>query len=189
MIPYGADAARFSPGHRDEQETAADDAARGLHVLFVGQLSQRKGLSYLLRAYDAFRGPGTQLTLVGAYYGETGALAPYRDTFRHIPHLPQSDLAGLYRQADVFVFPTLIEGLGMVVLEAMATGLPVITTPNGPADVVRDGIDGFVVPTQSGRSWSFSTRIQESVWRWGAMPGTEHGRSPGIVTRAKCDPS
>lgn len=146
VIPYGADASRFSPGNRDMGETAADDTARGLHVLFVGQLSQRKGLSYLLRAYDAFRGPGTQLTLVGAYYGDTGALAPYRDIFRHIPHLPQSELVGLYRQADVFVFPTLIEGLGMVVLEAMATGLPVITTPNGPADLVRDGIDGFVVP-------------------------------------------
>ena len=72
--------------------------------------------------------------------------APYRDLFRHVPHVPQHMLADLYRQADVFVFPTLIEGLGLVVLEAMASGLPVITTPNGPGDVVRDGIDGFVVP-------------------------------------------
>ena len=52
----------------------------------------------------------------------------------------------MYRAADVFVFPTLLEGLGLVVLEAMACGLPVIVTPRGPDEVVRDGVDGYVVP-------------------------------------------
>jgi glycosyltransferase involved in cell wall biosynthesis len=52
----------------------------------------------------------------------------------------------MYRASDVFVFPTLIEGMPLVVLEAMACGLPVIVTANGPGDIVRDGIEGFVIP-------------------------------------------
>jgi glycosyltransferase involved in cell wall biosynthesis len=52
----------------------------------------------------------------------------------------------MYRSADVFVFQTLIEGMPLVVLEAMACGLPVIVTANGPAGIVRDGIDGFIIP-------------------------------------------
>jgi glycosyltransferase involved in cell wall biosynthesis len=115
-------------------------------VLIVGQIGQRKGISYLLRGYRTFQGPGTYLTLVGEYSGDPEALAPYRNLFHHISHVPQGVLADLYRQADVFVFPTLIEGLGLVVLEAMSSGLTVITTPNGPGDLVRDGIDGFLVP-------------------------------------------
>lgn len=51
------------------------------------------------------------------------------------------------RRSDVFVFPSLFEGFGLVILEAMAQGLPVITTPHtaGP-DLIADGVDGFIVP-------------------------------------------
>ncbi len=142
VVPYGADVSAFVPAQDDAQQTSE----RAFRLLFVGQIGQRKGISYLLRAYDEFRGRGTKLTLVGQFYGRADCLDPYRHLFEHIPHIPQAELAKKYRDADVFVFPTLIEGLGMVVLEAMASGLPVITTPNGPGDIVRDGIDGFVVP-------------------------------------------
>lgn len=146
VIPYGADATRFCPADLDRQDETPKSASHDFRVLFVGQLSQRKGLSYLLRAYQAFRGCDTQLTLVGNFRGDPGALAPYRAMFRHIPNVPQDRLADLYREADVFVFPTLVEGLPLVLLEAMATSLPIIATPNGPADLVRDGVDGFIVP-------------------------------------------
>lgn len=142
VVPYGANVSAFVPA-QDHTQQPSEQAFR---LLFVGQIGQRKGISYLLRAYDEFRGPGTKLTLVGQFYGRADCLAPYRHLFEHVPHIPQAELAKHYRDADVFLFPTLIEGLGMVVLEAMASGLPVITTPNGPGDIVRDGIDGFVVP-------------------------------------------
>jgi glycosyltransferase involved in cell wall biosynthesis len=144
VIPYGADAQRFFPSPEDP--TADVQRRGGLRSLFVGQICQRKGISYLLRAYQAFASAGTQLRLVGEILGDPESFAPYRHLFEHIPHVPQQELADIYRQSDVFVFPSLIEGLGLVVLEAMASGLPVITTPNGPGDIVRDGVDGFVVP-------------------------------------------
>jgi glycosyltransferase involved in cell wall biosynthesis len=140
VVPYGVDLSLFSP------QSAGIPAGGGFRVLFVGQIGQRKGISYLLKAYDRFRGCGTSLTLVGNYLGSQEPLRHYRKIFQHIPNVPREWLADIYRRADVFVLPTLIEGLGIVVLEAMASGLPVIVTPNGPGDIVRDGVDGFVVP-------------------------------------------
>ena len=115
-------------------------------MLFVGQISQRKGISYLLRAYDNFRGPGTSLTLVGNIVKDCKKLEYYKDIFSYMPNIPRIYLREIYQKADVFLFPTLAEGMPLVVLEAMASGLPVITTPNGHSDIVRDGIDGFIVP-------------------------------------------
>jgi len=139
VLPYGADTRLFEPATKNPQTNC-------FNVLFVGQVGQRKGISYLLRAYQQFKGPETSLTLVGKIQGDGAAFHPYREIFRHIDHVPRSYLRGIYQQADVFVFPTLAEGMPLVVLEAMASGLPVITTPNGPGDIVRDGVDGFVVP-------------------------------------------
>jgi glycosyltransferase involved in cell wall biosynthesis len=141
VIPYGTDTERFRPAASPRR----DDKV--FRAVFVGQIGERKGISHLLKAYKAFRRPDTELHLVGDYVpGAEEAYAPYRDLYRHTPNVPQKQLPDLFRSADVFVFPTLVEGMGMVVLEAMACGIPVIVTPNGPGDVVRDGVDGFVVP-------------------------------------------
>ncbi len=142
VIPYGTDTTFFQPPF--EKQCCPDR----FNVLFVGQISQRKGLSYLLRAYERIHGPGTSLTLVGQLMENDGgdSLRNWRHFLRHVPHVPRTELAVLFQQADVFVFPTLVEGMGLVVIEAMASGLPVITTPNGPGDIVRDGMDGFIVP-------------------------------------------
>jgi len=140
VIPYGADTSLFEPTAFSKR--LSDD----FRLLFVGQISQRKGIFYLLEATQRLEGRGILLTMVGKIQGTGRALDPYRHLFRHIPHVPHSTLREIYREADVFVFPTLVEGMGIVVLEAMASGLPVITTPNGPGDIVRDGVDGFLVP-------------------------------------------
>lgn len=140
IIPYGADATLFRPVSIARQPTEK------FNVLYVGQITQRKGLSYLLRAYERIHGPGTSLTLVGSIQGNGSCLVPYRHLFTHIPHTPRQALYEIYQRADVFLFPTLVEGMPLVLLEAMASGLPVITTANGPGDIVRDAIDGFLVP-------------------------------------------
>ena len=145
VVPYGVDLKTFSP-------PAQERGAHTFEVIYAGQLTQRKGLSYLLRGYQAFARADTRLTLVGSTVGEPGPLWPYETLFTHVPHQTRAALAERYRRAHVFVFPTLVEGMPLVVLEAMACGLPVIVTANGPAGIVRDGIDGFIVPERSAQA-------------------------------------
>jgi len=145
VVPYGVDLMIFTP---PAQPVATDT----FQVIYAGQLTQRKGLSYLLRGYQAFARVDTRLTLVGSEVGERGPLQPFAALFNHLPHQTRPALAQRYRQSHVFVFPTLVEGMPLVVLEAMACGLPVIVTANGPADIVRDGIDGFIIPERSAQA-------------------------------------
>lgn len=142
VVPYGVDLQTFTPA-------AEPPPAAPFRVIYAGQLTQRKGLSYLLRGYAAFRRADTELTLVGSVVGSARPLAPFEPLFTHVPHQTRPALAGRYRRSHVFVLPTLVEGMPLVVLEAMACGLPVVVTANGPAGIVRDGIDGFIVPERS----------------------------------------
>ena len=140
VIPYGADAARFQPAAERRGSSVP------FRIVFVGQIGERKGISYLLKAYEQFRKPDTELHLVGDFVAGSEVYRPYRELFTHTPNVPQVQLPALLQAADVFVLPTLVEGMPMVVLEAMACGIPVIVTPNGPGEVVRDGLDGYVIP-------------------------------------------
>jgi starch synthase len=141
-IPYGVDVTAFTP--RSEPRRPGP-----LRVLFAGALTQRKGIAYLLDAMRLLDPARCELTLVGATFGSAAGLAAYAGMFRHVPWLRHDAMPDAFRDADVFVFPSLLEGSASVVLEAMASGLPVVVTPNAGADAVRDGIDGFVVPIRS----------------------------------------
>lgn len=171
-IPYGVDLRRFvpEPGVR---------ARRPFRVLFVGRISSRKGIGYLLHAYRRFRRPDTELLLVGDIAGDARCLEPYRDLFVHRPSVAQHELPAIYRSADVFIFPSLLEGLGLVVLEAMACGRPVIVSRNGPGDVVRDGIDGLVVPAADAEAIE---RALELVYR-----DPDRRQEMGIAARAQAE--
>jgi len=139
VVPYGVDLQTFTP-------PPSPTRSGRFSAIYAGQLTQRKGLSYLLRGYRKFARHDTRLTLVGSVVGSDRPLHAFADMFEHVAHQTRPALAAMYRASDVFVFPTLIEGMPLVVLEAMACGLPVIVTANGPADIVRDGIDGFIIP-------------------------------------------
>jgi glycosyltransferase involved in cell wall biosynthesis len=150
VVPYGVDLNLFSP----PTEPPPQGNGHAFHVIYAGQLTQRKGLSYLLRGYGAFRRGDSQLTLVGAQVGGPAPLRAFEESFVHVPHQTRPALAQRYRSSHVFVFPTLVEGMPLVVLEAMACGLPVIVTANGPAGIVRDGVDGFIVPQRNAQAIS-----------------------------------
>ncbi len=139
QIPYGVDASRFSPAPRGA-------VREGLRVLYVGKINARKGVRYLLEAWRRLALPGAELVLVGPAdsYGRR-LLAAYRGTYQWRGNLSYHDVHRELQEADLFVCPSLAEGSPLVVYEAMAAGLPVVTTEPARA-VLRDGIDGFVVP-------------------------------------------
>ncbi len=127
-------------------------AAGPLRVIYVGPVSIRKGAHYLLRAWRRIAGAGAELHFYGkallAPEGLREAQAASHGNSVHFHgSVPQSDLPGVYLGADVLVLPTLCDGFGMVVSEALAHGLPVITTTHaGAADIIEDGKSGFVIP-------------------------------------------
>jgi len=141
VIPYGA------PEPVEESRHVSKPSAARLRVLFAGSLTQRKGLSYLLEAVRLLQGQ-VELTLLGARPAERcEPLDRALREHRWIPSLPHHAVLQEMARHDVLVFPSLFEGFGLVILEAMAQGTPVITTAHtGGPDVISDGEDGFLVP-------------------------------------------
>jgi glycosyltransferase involved in cell wall biosynthesis len=113
-------------------------------MLFVGSLSQRKGIKYLLEAVRRLNLPNSELLLVGKMVANPDALKPYAGLFRHVPHVPYHEVHTLYQDADIFVYPSLHEGSAFATYEALASGLPVVATAE-TGSVVRDGEEGFIV--------------------------------------------
>jgi glycosyltransferase involved in cell wall biosynthesis len=106
----------------------------------------RKGAWYLLEAMRRLNHlKHLTLTVFGKQTVPDRFLAPFGDRIRCVPHVPRNEMPHAYQQGDVFVLPTLFEGSALSVFEALASGLPVVTTPNA-GSVVRDGVDGFVAP-------------------------------------------
>lgn len=130
-----------------EESAIVRSERRTLRVLFTGQLGQRKGIKYLLEAVKLLKEEGLDisLTLVGHIYGSGRGLKRYASLYEYVPFVRRHELREIYLRHDVFVFPSLFEGFGLVVLEALACGLPVITTPH-IGDLIVDGENGYVVP-------------------------------------------
>lgn len=138
-------------------------------VGFVGLIEPWKGFHHLLQAYDALRLPGAEL----AFWGGPGArpisrmLAEYQARAAGI-RLERAEVrsvgyAAVYGAMSVLVHPSLSDGFGYVVAEAMASGVPVIVTDNtGAADLVEDGVNGYVV--RGGDVGALRDRL-EHLWR------------------------
>lgn len=144
VVPYGC----------PEPGAPTSPAARtqcSLRVLYVGSLNQGKGLSYLAEAMSGLEGVA-ELTVIGSRTADKpcAALDAFLAAHRHRAGLSHAEVLAEMRQHDVLVLPTLYEGLALVLLEAMACGLAVVTTPHsGLEGVIQDGQEGFVVPVRS----------------------------------------
>lgn len=122
-------------------------------LLFVGTWLDRKGVYYLAEAFRivAKNVPGARLTVAGSSASEEEVkrffASEVRDRVRVIPFVTREEIPKVYAEHDVFVFPSLVEGMPLTLLEAMATGLPVVTTnTSGMADVVEHDVNGLLVP-------------------------------------------
>ena len=137
MIPRGVDTGLYQPCEKRKDKT--------FRVVFVGMLNIRKGVQYLLEAWKELKLNNAELLFVGAAHDE---MKPFLKKYE-MPNIKFAgfvkDPAELYGHSSVFVLPTLDEGSAKVTYEAMACGLPVITTMNA-GSLVRDGRDGFIVP-------------------------------------------
>lgn len=152
---YGWDPSRIAArawgeeGERGKEEAQQEVfGGRGPVFLYVGRICVRKGAHLLLRAWAESgkeRGGG-RLVLVGRLDDDVRMVCE-RELMREdvvlMGHTPE--VGRLYAAADVFVLPTLEEGSALVVYEALAAGLPVVTTAMGAGEVVRDGVEGRVV--------------------------------------------
>jgi glycosyltransferase involved in cell wall biosynthesis len=146
-VPYGA------PPQRSAPPIAERKPNERLRVLFVGSLGQRKGLSYLFSACNLLKA-GVSLSVIGRRPFE---VCPVLDralqgvTWK--ASATHSEILAEMAVSDVFVFPSLFEGFGLVLLEALSMGLPIITTPNtaGP-DLITHGVEGYIVPIRDSAS-------------------------------------
>lgn len=138
-VPYGVDTSQFKPAPKSDSV---------FRVVYAGGMTLQKGVHYLLQAFSELNLPNSELLLIG---GLTDEIKPffkkYEGKFRYVGSVPQTELANHYSQSSVFVLNSIHDGFGMVIIQAMACGLPVIATENtGGPDIIRDGVNGFIIP-------------------------------------------
>ena len=144
------DTVRFSSSTKERQSMEV------FRVLYVAHTQPLKGLHYLLQAWKEAQLQHAELVIVGRFTDMPKELeVRYRTQIHDDPRITWIENATnpeeLYRSASVLVFPTLTEGFGRVTLEAMACGIPVITTENARG-IVEDGKTGFIVPIRDAES-------------------------------------
>jgi len=148
LVSYGVDLKTFFP--------CSEKSAKEFHVLFVGGIAVRKGVAYLLQAFDKLQCANKTLTLVGSLSPEMEHVIKQiqqREDIHVTGHMPQSQLKSIMSSSHVMVLPSVEEGLALVQAQAMACGCPIIATENtGARDLFTDGREGFIVPIRNADS-------------------------------------
>lgn len=143
IVPYG-----FPPVAKNRRYTSLTN--RPLKLLFVGGLSQRKGISYLFEAVNKLK-EKVELTVIGQK-PEQDCKILNENLKKHqwIPRMVHFKILQMMKSHDVLIFPSLFEGFGLVITEAMSQGTPVITTKRTcGADLIKHGENGWLVEAGS----------------------------------------
>lgn len=145
VVPYGADGKIFHPPRFRRQD---DAGSRPFRLVFAGMLSLRKGLRHLLAALAMCLSKEWEMHFYGQAMQETDAdFASYRGGASLTFHgaVSQSELAGAFRESDALVLPSLEEGFGLVVVQALACGLPCLVSDRvGAKDLIEAGENGDI---------------------------------------------
>lgn len=152
VIPNGVDCQRFTPHnkvlYRDSIRKKHGISSEDVMLLFVGGDWERKGLPYLIEAVSLISRQDVKLLVVGrgdaSFYEGRARNKGINERMVFVGH--SASIWEYYGAADILILPTLYEPFGLVITEAMASGLPVITSrAAGAADLITDGIDGFLM--------------------------------------------
>lgn len=167
----GVDSHRFSPGKRDyELRRSLGISPDDIVITYVGRIANEKNLLMLVEAWKQLKGfDNAHLIFVGE--GPLRTRLEAMDTKRtiFIGYRYGDELASMYASSDLFVFPSLSETFGNVVLEAMASGLPVVAFDvQGPKDIVQDRVTGRLVSSISAEALAHALRkmLVNNELRW-----------------------
>ena len=143
----GVDTSRFSPSKRRRPDGIAWRGDRPIHVLYAGRLTREKGVDLLVNAFRLARveEPRLRLVLAGGGPEEERLRRRLGDAAEFRGWLSGDELAATYADADAFLFPSETDTYGQVVVEAQASGVPVLAVrAGGPADLIDDGRSGLL---------------------------------------------
>ena len=148
VVPYGVDFNLFP------RRTSPPPPTAPFRIMWVGSMAQRKGLSYFLDAIAALPQENLEVLICGNSDAEAAVIRERGiRSIRVLKGLPTAVLSAELRAADLFVLPSLTEGFGHAIIEALASGIPVLTTASTCApDVLIDGQHGFIVPIRDSQA-------------------------------------
>ncbi len=144
----GVDTERFDPDLRDG---AIRDGDR-IEVLYSGRITREKGVGLLADSFLAARArdPRLHLTLAGGGPEQLALAERLGEHATFLGWLGGTELARAYANADIFLFPSATDTFGQVILEAQASGLPVVAVAEGgPVSLIEDGVDGLLRPAEA----------------------------------------
>jgi len=168
VVPYGV--------RPHTANSPRDFRPRPLRVLTVGAVSLMKGTPYVLEAAKDLKGRA-EFRMAGQIKVSLHGQELLREHVTLLGTVPRSEIQQQFAWADVFLLPSICEGSATVCYEALANGLPVITTPNA-GSVVRHGVDGFIVPIRDSKA------IVDSVEHLADCPGLREKMSANALARS-----
>jgi glycosyltransferase involved in cell wall biosynthesis len=173
-IPYGVRLETFA--------RVADPPRDRFEVLFVGQVSLRKGVPYLLQAFQQLRHPSKRLRFAGAIAPEIKQLLARlpQQNVEFLGSVPQTQLPRMMSESHVLVLPSIEDGFGLVMSQALACGCPVVASTNtGGDDLLTEGVEGFIVPIRNADV--VTSRMQQLA----DDPDLQHRMSEAALLRVK----